>query len=248
MSKILVIQNEEDRGLGFFEEEMRIAGVQWDLLKAYAGDPFPVSLGLVEADYRGLIVLGGSINPFDQAKHSFLKEELRLIRHALERKLPMLNIGLGALLLARVLDVPITLNGIKEVGFVSVNLIEWYAQRNPLFFQLPVQFTCFHWHQETFEIPTEGYRLARSELNPNQAFCYGGNAYGLMFHPEATDEMIREWIEKDGKAQHRFLTYKEKGQILSQISERIPTQKEVAHKIFYGFSSLLRPANYRRPL
>lgn len=247
MNKILVIQNEEESGLGFFEEELKAAGVQWDLLKVYAGDPIPVSLMLAEADYRGVIILGGSMNPLGFGVHPYLREELRLIHGALERKLPMLCIGLGALLLAQALNMPVTIDGEKEVGWAPVHLDDWYAERNPLFFQLPTEFTCFHWHRGSFEIPTEGYRLARSEIYPNQAFCYGGNAYGIGFHPEATEKMIREWIEKDQSRSDRFLTDEEEVRILSQMDEQIPMQKEITHKIFYGFVTLLRPANYRRP-
>jgi hypothetical protein len=37
--------------------------------------------------------------------------------------------------------------------------------------------------------------IATSSLVPYQAFRYGDNAYGLQFHLEVTEEMIREWME-----------------------------------------------------
>jgi GMP synthase-like glutamine amidotransferase len=52
----------------------------------------------------------------------------------------------------------------------------------------------FQWHEDTFEIPKWGSRLATSAAVPNQAFRYGDNAYGLQFHLEVTTEMIRDWI------------------------------------------------------
>jgi hypothetical protein len=140
------------------------------------------------------------------------------------------------------------MGGVKEVGWAPVKLVDWYARRNPVFFQLPEEFVTFHWHEDTFDIPTEGYRLAGSELYPNQAFCFGGNAFGLQFHPEMTEPMIREWIKKERIKKDRFLSAEQEGEILSQMEDLLPLQKKITHKIFYGFVSLFRPANYRRPL
>ncbi len=248
MSKVLVVQNEADEGLGLFEEEMKLAGVEWELIKAYDGDTIPTGVMLDEAGYRGLMVMGGPMSALDEKGYPFLVDELRMIRDGLDRKLPMLNVCLGSQLLARACGMPLKINGVKEVGWQTVSLVEWYAQRNPLFFQLPTEFTTFHWHQDTFEIPTEGYRLARSELYTNQAFCFGGNAYGLQFHPEVTNEMIQAWVEKDRKRTNRFLSAEQEDQMLSQFTQHLPAQKDLAHKIFYGWATLLRPADYRRPV
>jgi GMP synthase-like glutamine amidotransferase len=247
MSKVLVIQNSEGEGLGSFADELKQAEVAWDLIKAYAGEPIPTGIDLDERGYRGLMILGGPMSAIDEKGYPFIADELRLIRAALDRKLPMLNICLGAQLLARACNMSLKINGQKEVGWHPVELIHWYTQRNPLFFQLPQNFTTFHWHQDTFEIPSEGYRLARSEAYPHQAFCFGGNAYGIQFHPEITKEMIEEWIARDSQRKDRFLSEDEATQILAQADQFLPEQKKIAHKIIYGWVTLLRPVDYRRP-
>ena len=38
--------------------------------------------------------------------------------------------------------------------------------------------------------------IATSSPVQNQAFRYGENAYGLQFHLEVTEEMIREWMNE----------------------------------------------------
>ena len=51
----------------------------------------------------------------------------------------------------------------------------------------------YQWHRDTFEIPAGAVHLARNEAFAAQAFCYGGHAYGIEFHPEMTLAMIKRW-------------------------------------------------------
>jgi GMP synthase (glutamine-hydrolysing) len=51
----------------------------------------------------------------------------------------------------------------------------------------------FHWHSDTFDLPTGAEWLACSALTRHQAFRYGRNVWGLQFHPEITSEMIVDW-------------------------------------------------------
>lgn len=243
MKKILVIQNTAGEGLGFFADELKQAGVEWDLVKAYAGDRIPTGVMIDEAAYRGVMILGGPMSALDDKAYPFLAEEVQLLQDALERKLPMLNICLGAQLLARACGMPIRLGQNKEVGWHKVTLKQWYTQRNPLFFQAPTEFVTFHWHQDSFDIPTDAYRLARSEISDVQAFCYQGNAYGLQFHPEATEDMIRAWVENSGG----FISQDEGERILADMPQYLAAQKKLAHQLIYGFETTIRPSDYRGP-
>ena len=243
MKKILVVQNTATEGLGSFADEMKQAGIEWELVKAYAGERIPTGVMIDEAAYRGLMILGGPMSALDDKAYPFLAEEVRLIQDALERKLPMLNICLGAQLLARACGMPIRLGQNREVGWHQVTLNQWYTQRNPLFFQAPTEFVTFHWHQDSFEIPTDAYRLARSEISDVQAFCYQGNAYGLQFHPEVTEEMIRAWVENNGN----FISQEEGERILADMPQYLAAQKKLAHQLIYGFETTIRPSDYRGP-
>lgn len=243
MKKILVIQNAASEGLGSFADEMKQAGIEWDTVRAYAGETIPTGIMLDAAGYRGLMILGGPMSALDDKAYPFLAEEVRLIQEVLDRKLPMLNICLGAQLLARACEMPIRLGETREVGWHRVTLKEWYTQRNPLFFQMPQEFVTFHWHQDSFEIPTDAYRLARSEISEVQAFCYQGNAYGIQFHPEVTEEVIRAWVQ-DNKG---FITAEEGERILADMSQHLAAQRKLAHQIIYGFETTIRPADYRGP-
>ena len=46
----------------------------------------------------------------------------------------------------------------------------------------------FHWHGDTFDLPENAVRLARSQACLNQAFQIGRRAVGLQFHLETTLE------------------------------------------------------------
>ena len=58
-----------------------------------------------------------------------------------------------------------------------------------------------HWHG-WYETPKGAVNLASTDNFSQQAFRYGGNAYGLQFHPEATRDMLRKWIGRRPAERH----------------------------------------------
>ncbi|HEY9740120.1 MAG TPA: hypothetical protein V6C90_06480 [Coleofasciculaceae cyanobacterium] len=53
----------------------------------------------------------------------------------------------------------------------------------------------FHWHGDTFELPSGAARMARSEGCENQAFIYGERVVALQFHLESTKGSVQKIIE-----------------------------------------------------
>jgi hypothetical protein len=126
-------------------------------------------------------------------------------------------------------------------------LDDWFYKRNPVFFQLDPkkEHKVFHWHSDTFDIPTQGYRLAWNDTYPNQAFCIQGNAIGIQFHPEMTLEMVKSWCESTAGQMDATSSGYDTQKILAESATHLPELKEIAHKIFYGFAAFLRE-NTRR--
>jgi GMP synthase-like glutamine amidotransferase len=54
------------------------------------------------------------------------------------------------------------------------------------------RFSAFHWHGETFSLPSGATRILHSAHCANQAFVRGPHL-GMQCHVEMTDSMIRLW-------------------------------------------------------
>jgi GMP synthase-like glutamine amidotransferase len=72
-----------------------------------------------------------------------------------------------------------------------------------LFSGIPDEFTTFQWHHDSFDIPVDGVLLASSPACPHQAFRVGESAWGLQFHPEVTEPIIRDWCAWDSSTAAR---------------------------------------------
>jgi GMP synthase (glutamine-hydrolysing) len=172
-----------------FESPARIAdwiherGHTLHRVRLYDADPLPA---LEELDL--LVVMGGPMSVHDEPAYPWLAAEKRLIERAIRAGRPVLGICLGAQLIADVLGARVYRNRHREIGWHPVFRTP-DSSRSPVFGDLPVWFTAFHWHGETFDIPAGALRLAHTEATPNQAFEYG-TAWGLQFHLEATQDSI----------------------------------------------------------
>ncbi len=145
-------------------------------------------------DIDMLIVLGGPMGVYDEEKYSWLAAEKQFIQEAIERNKFVLGICLGAQLIAEVLGAKVYQNKQKEIGWFPVELTK-EGMESPLFQNIPNRFTAFHWHGDTFDLPTGASHIARSEGCLNQAFTYGNHVVGLQFHLESTGASIENLIQ-----------------------------------------------------
>ncbi len=143
----------------------------------------------------GLIVLGGTMSANDVDRFPFLIAELDWLRTALDRHVPTLGICLGAQLLAKALGAAVYRNARPEIGWYQVELLPAAAE-DRLFRDRADHETVFHWHGDTFDLPTGAVHLARSPLCGQQAFRYGLLAYGVQFHVEMVPELMELWLRE----------------------------------------------------
>lgn len=239
-NKILVLQHAPTEGLGTLEDELKKAGLPWETLPISNETLFPSGTKLEE--YGGFLILGGPMGVYEEEKYPWIKKELMIIREMLRQKKPILGICLGAQLLAKAAGGRVNRGMKPEIGWHPIRLDDWFYKRNPLFFQIDPSkpHMVFHWHGDTFDIPTEGYRLAWNENYVNQAFCFNGNAVGLQFHVEMTEEMIRDWLSGEETRMKVMAAGEDPNKILAEVPKYLAGLKEFAHKIFYGFASLIR--------
>ena len=141
-------------------------------------------------EFDFLVVMGGPMAAHDEKKYPWLLEEKRLIEKAIKTNKIVLGICLGAQLIADVLGAKVYKNKYKEIGWYPVKLTK-DAKSSKVFSRLKDNFIAFHWHSDTFDIPSGAERTAETEACKNQAFEYKEKVFGLQFHLESTHESIR---------------------------------------------------------
>ena len=138
-----------------------------------------------------LVVLGGPIGAYQEELYPFLRPELALIERRLQADRPTLGICLGSQLVARALGARVYPGSAgKEIGWAPIALTEAGAG-SALRHLAPERTPVFHWHGDTFDLPTGATRLASTAAYPNQAFRWGGHVLALQFHCEVTEALER---------------------------------------------------------
>jgi GMP synthase-like glutamine amidotransferase len=138
-----------------------------------------------------LIVMGGPMSVNDENTYPWLRPEKKLISDTIQAGIPIIGICLGAQLIASSLGASVYRNTHKEIGWFPLTS----TISNEEVFRFPSQCQAFHWHGETFDLPSGAIRLASSEACRNQAFQIGRHVFGLQFHLEATPESVRALID-----------------------------------------------------
>jgi GMP synthase (glutamine-hydrolysing) len=212
-------------------------GTAWDFFKEavpglkvielQSGDQLPEDL----SDIEGAVILGGPMNVYDEGTYPFLKVEDIFLKEAISRDIPLLGICLGAQLIAKAAGASVTKAPVKEIGWSNVYLTaEGYA--SPLFAGLGHHLRVFQWHEDTFDVPRGGQLLATGAWCHNQAFRIGTRSYGVQFHIEVTDDMIKSWAQRYDNAENKQDLVQTK-----KMLERYVKEKEIFDRqarIVYG--------------
>ncbi|MCZ7392027.1 MAG: type 1 glutamine amidotransferase [Candidatus Methanoperedens sp.] len=141
-------------------------------------------------DFDWLIIMGGSMNIYEEDKYPWLVQEKKFIADAIARKKLVLGVCLGAQLIADVLDGKVSRNNYREIGWFPVTLTK-DAGSSLIFSTFPRKFMAFHWHGDIFNTPPGAKKIAESEGCANQAFEYNnGRVTGLQFHLDYSAQSI----------------------------------------------------------
>jgi GMP synthase-like glutamine amidotransferase len=174
-------------GPGAIADWARARGHSLSGTSLHKGEPLPSP-----DDFDLLVVMGGPMSVHDEREYPWLVHEKALVARSLKAEKKVLGICLGAQILANVLGSRVYKSREKEIGWFPVQLRP-EARRSPRTRSWPESFTPFHWHGETFDLPTGSIHLAGTDNCPNQAFEYG-SALGIQFHLEMTPEGARDLI------------------------------------------------------
>lgn len=229
---LLVIQNAAPETTGAIGDALTLHQIGQHTVHPYSGETLPRDIG----DEVGLVIMGGPMGVYDQTRHLFLRDELKLIEQALQSKRPVLGVCLGSQLLAAALGAEVKKTPRKEIGWHPVWLSE-EASHDSIWTGVPRQFTAFHWHGDVFSLPTGTVPLAQSELTACQAFRYDSNAYGLLFHLEVTESLVRTMVGAFSPelAEASF----EGSRIVEAIPEYLPGLRKISSRVFEQWGALL---------
>lgn len=232
MKKIIVLQHIGCETPGILEGILSSRGFSLSLVRSDQNHPIPKKI----EDAAGLIVMGGPMGVNEDEQYPFLRAEIRLIQDAVKSQKPVLGICLGSQLLAAALGARVHKGKKKEIGWHPVRLIGEGLQ-DPLWKGNSGTFVPLHWHGDVFDLPQDAAPLASSELTRYQAFRYGKNAYGFLFHMEVTEKMIQEWVRKfSGELTMEGIDGK---QILKKSAEYLPWIHSTGGTVFSRWADLL---------
>jgi GMP synthase (glutamine-hydrolysing) len=128
-------------------------------------------------------------------RFAHLAYEQEAIRRGIETSMPVLGICLGAQLMAASMGGRILRGRAVEFGWTDVTPTH-HGKQDLLFRHFEGREPIFQWHRDTFTLPSGAVHLASSAVCEHQAFRIGDYAYGLQFHLEADQPLIRRWLDR----------------------------------------------------
>ncbi|MEU6661868.1 type 1 glutamine amidotransferase [Streptomyces sp. NPDC046821] len=195
-ARVLVVEHEDGTGPAQVGERLAGQGLDIDLCRPWAGDELPSTLD----GHDGLLVLGGSMGPYDDERAPWLPAVCDLLRQAVARDVPTLGICLGMELLTVACGGEVRHAALPEVGLIELTPLQ-EAAKDRLFEPFSdsgrwLRAVQWHW-EETGTLPEGAVPLVTSERCAHQAYRIGTSVWGVQFHPEVLAGDIRTWGASD---------------------------------------------------
>ena len=223
MKPVVIFRHAKTEGAGFLGEFLDASAIPWEIVKVDRAEAVPHSA----SPYSGLVFMGGPMSVNDDLP--WISHSLRLIRDAMDRDIPVLGHCLGGQLMAKALGGTVGRNEFREIGWGRVDVVEadcpWFGGLD--------SFEVFHWHGETFSIPSGAKRLLSSRWCENQAFAVGPHL-GLQCHVEMTSEMVEAWCLHGAAEIEAHLSESVQGaeSIREGLGERVVNLNRIAATIY----------------
>jgi len=182
--RINVLQHTPNEGPGMIQTWSQQNGHEMYFYHPYQFGALPIA---DETDM--LVILGGPMSPNDDL--AWIKQERVLIQTLLDQNKPIFGVCYGAQQVAKTLGYEITKAPVKEVGWGPV------YRRDIKNLDILEELNVLHWHEEMFEIPTEGQLLFSGDKVENQGFVMNHRVVGLQFHLEPAADNVREMVVND---------------------------------------------------
>jgi len=226
MKPVAILRYHRNEGPGYFGAYLDRKGVPWTLIRVDEREKVP---GDPQA-FSGIVCMGGPMSANDDLP--WIPDVLGLVRRAVDAEVPVLGHCLGSQLMARALGGTVTQNPVKEIGWGRVDVVDSDHARH--WFGDLREFESFHWHGETFTLPSGATRLASSAHCANQAFGLGPHL-AMQCHVEMTEELIRAWCRsarEDLEASQSSPGVQSADEMTVRLDERLAALHEVADRLY----------------
>ncbi len=183
-------------------------------------------------DYDAVFILGGPMSVNDN--FDYLLEEKKLIHSSFNLGIPIFGICLGSQLIASSCGGKVYRGPKKEIGWGEVRITS--KGQSCIFDKiLGSKIRVFHWHGDTFTLPSEAEILSESDLYI-QAFKFR-NAIGIQFHLEVTKNMIQNWIRK----YHKELKNENLSRdgLVNDIDRNVSELETISKIVYKNFKSMI---------
>jgi len=197
--------------------------------KVFEGDAFPSP-----ATYDMLIIMGGPMGVYEEDIHPWMKDEKHCIKAAIDAGKKVLGVCLGSQFIASVLGETVAPHTLKEIGWWPVQKV----QKHPLTDGLPAEFTTFHWHGDTFNLPQGAIQLFRTTQCEQQGFVYNDHVVGLQFHMEVKQDLLEGMTEHESNELTGIGFVQNLQTIQQHLAEEAPKQKLYMHTFLNNFTAL----------
>lgn len=233
MKPVYIFRHQEYEGPGYFQQVLHKHEIPYEIFFIDQGDAVPDTLESCSA----LVFMGGPMSVNDNLP--WIAKEMHLIQAAVEGDMPVLGHCLGGQLISKALGGEIVANEVKEIGWLPVDKLDT-PESSEWLGTLPARFDAFHWHGETFSIPSGASNILQSEKCQHQAFVIN-NTLAMQCHIEMTESMVRQWADfykhelVEGVPSIQSAPVMESG-----LAERITQLQTIADKVYERWLKPLR--------
>ena len=145
-------------------------------------------------DHGGLILLGGEMGAYDDARFAWLTGAKSLVIQSVIQNVPFLGVNLGHQLAAVALGGRVAADPAgPQRGVFPVGLLQEAAD-DPLMSALTGDARVVHWNSDIVStVPGGATVLARDPRGHVQILRYAERAWGIQGHPEVGATIVRGW-------------------------------------------------------
>jgi GMP synthase-like glutamine amidotransferase len=182
--KFCFLSNRAESDIGLLDESLSGLG---EYLFAYREDPFSWR----NIDNVDLFIhLGSSWSVYWASVQTQVDSEVSLMRHSIERGVPVLGICFGAQMLSHACGGVVERGKKTEIGWHDVVAPETNSVLAGRWMQ---------WHYDSFTAPRGFDVLAINETGVQA--IRRGRSFGVQFHPEANEPIVSKWMSGEGAAE-----------------------------------------------